>query len=575
MSSKVSGMTGKQKQQTKSDQEKGQEYQKDLSQTMQEVPYLNEHLQKFVQEEQKSLPQYTEKLDHSHKKIEQPNIVYPIDDDVYVHIDGINKQGEAYPRYHVILPPEPDARLFDAVEKLFAKHAGYHKPPEKKEDKYKMIEDYLEKICNKTSEPASYENLDTKKTKGTVTVNEQDYKHLRYYFVRKRVGLDILQPFLTDPYLEDITMVGTGNIFVVHKIFGPARATLWIENEQIEETLMAMAEQFGKTISHAKPLIDASLPDGSRINIVFGKDVSTKGTNLTIRRFAGVPLSVTQLINFGTMDAREAAYLWMMLSQGMSLFVCGETASGKTTAMTALTCFIPPNWKVVSIEDTPELALPHRNWLSEVTRDTGNTHSTVGMQHLLKAALRQRPNYIIVGEIRGEEASIAFQAMQTGHPVISTFHAATVTSLIQRLTNEPIKVPKTNIDNLQLALMQGAVQGPDGRLIRRVLSINEIVGFDPSADNIMFIPLFNWQSATDTVNFKGKGSSSHFAQKLLQAKGLQKKDEGLLYEELETRTQVLNKMTQKKIFNYYEVFDNVAYAEKIGLDKYLEELEKR
>jgi len=268
-----------------------------------------------------------------------------------------------------------------------------------------------------------------------------------------------------------------------------------------------LSEQFGKTISHAKPVVDATLPDGSRINIVFGKDISRKGTNATIRKFASTPLSIIQVLTSGVMNFTEVAYLWMMLEAGMSLFVNGETASGKTTTLMGLTAFIPANWKVVTIEDTPELTLPHNNWITEATRNTGNAASSVTMDDLLKAALRQRPNYILVGEIRGAEGNIAFQAMQTGHPVISTFHAANMVSLIQRLSNDPINIPKTHMENLNIALFQGAVQGPGGKRVRRVLSINEILGYNPQGNNIMFIPVFNWDPGTDTTKFRGKGSS--------------------------------------------------------------------
>ncbi len=543
-----------------------------LYQYLEQLPYLKKHVSEYISKGNPT-PSFAEKLTDEHKKISIPNLIYPIGQNVFIHVDGLDVSGDSYPKYHVLMPDPPNEFLFNAVEKIFAKRASVRKPPEDRNERIDIIKEHLESICQTTNQEVIYDDtLEGNFKKNKIQVNVNDYESLQYYFIRKRVGLDLLEPYLTDPYIEDITMIGTGKSYVVHKFFGPMRVTQRITNDEIEEMLMAMAEQFGKTISHARPIVDATLPDGSRINIVFGTDVSRKGTNLTIRRFAGVPMSVTQLIKYGTMDAREAAYLWMMLNEGMSLFVCGETASGKTTSMTALTTFIPPTWKVVSIEDTPELALPHKNWVSEVTRDTGSDRSTITMQHLLKASLRQRPNYIIVGEIRGAEASVAFQAMQTGHPVISTFHAATVSSLIQRLTNEPIKIPKTNIDNLNLALMQGAVQGPDGRLVRRVLSINEIVGYDSSVDNILFIPLFNWESATDTVTYKGKGSSALFANKILQARGLTKKNEGLLYEELEKRAQILTELANKNIFNYYDVFEHIAKVNEIGIDSYMKEL---
>ncbi|MFB5597755.1 MAG: ATPase, T2SS/T4P/T4SS family, partial [Nitrosopumilaceae archaeon] len=199
--------------------------------------------------------------------------------------------------------------------------------------------------------------------------------------------------------------------------------------------------------------------------------------------------------------------------------------------------------------------------------------SSVTMFDLLKAALRQRPNYILVGEIRGAEGNIAFQAMQTGHPVMSTFHAANMIALVQRLSNDPINIPKTHMENLNVALFQGAVQGPGGKRVRRILSINELLGYNPESANIMFIPVFNWDPGTDTVKFRGKGSSALFVSKILERRGMAKKDEGLLYEELELRAKILEKMVEKKIFNFYDVFDSISHCREIGLDAFYKELD--
>jgi flagellar protein FlaI len=197
------------------------------------------------------------------------------------------------------------------------------------------------------------------------------------------------------------------------------------------------------------------------------------------------------------------------------------------------------------------------------------------MFDLLKAALRQRPNYILVGEIRGVEGNIAFQAMQTGHPVVSTFHAAQMSSLIQRLTGDPIKVPKPNVENLNIALFQAAVQGKEGKPIRRVLSINEIVGYNSGTDSVMFIPIFTWDPATDSVTFRGRGSSNLFVSKLLLKRGMARKDEGLLYDELELRAAFLERLIQKKIFNYYEVYDHLVRTRELGLEAAYKELGKK
>lgn len=530
---------------------------------------IPQHLARYLNEIKKKggiPPRYIKELTDDERKISAPNLVYPIGNQAYIHIDASNITGDMYPKYNIILPRPVDEYLFETIEKKFAKDNAENLPPPTKKEKIVLVDQYLDKICKITNENPIYKNLEKV---SQISVNLNDFQSLKYYFKRKRIGLDLLEPYLTDPYLEDISMVGEGGSFVVHKMFGPLRVTQKLNNTEVEQMLVTMAEQFGKSISNAQPVIDARLPDGSRINIVFGEDISIRGTNLTIRRFAGIPISITQLINYGTIDAQSAAYLWMLLNQGMSMFVCGETASGKTTTLTAVTSFINPILKIVSIEDTPEITLPHKNWANEVTRDTGNTKSTITMQDLLKASLRQRPNYIIVGEIRGVEASVAFQAMQTGHPVMSTFHAGSVDSLTQRLVNDPINIPKSNIDNLNIVLIQGAVTGKSGRLERRVLSINEITGFDGNANSVIFSPIFSWDPETDTVNFTGRGTSSLFKDKLLMMRGMSANDEIKLYDEMEQRKDILNHLIEKKIFNYYRVFEQLAMANEIGIEEYI------
>lgn len=543
---------------------------KKFSEALRKSSHLVNYISTYV-ERGNPIPLFTEKLEGEHKKLKDPNLIYPISDTTYIHINPHSNSADGFVEYSIIEPDEPDRVLMENADKLFAMHAGTMNPPIELTERFNMIDQYLEKTISSTNVAVDYSKIDVLKYKN-LTVFEKDVPSLKYHFLRKRAGMGLLDPFLTDPHLEDISVVGAGNMYVIHKMFGALKCPVFLSIEEIDDLIVSMAEQFGKTVSHAKPVIDATLPEGSRINIVFGKDVSRKGTNATIRRFASTPLSITQIIPSKSLVSIEAAYLWMMLAEGMSVFINGETASGKTTTMMALTAFIPSNWKIVSIEDTPELTLPHSNWISEVTRDTGNASSSVTMFDLLKAALRQRPNYIFVGEIRGAEANIAFSAMQTGHPVISTFHAANMTALIQRITNPPMDIPKTNVENLNLAMFQAAVTGPDGKRVRRVLSINEVIGYNAEANNVMFIPVFNWDPGTDTVKFRGKGSSALFISKILEKRGMSRRDEGVLYEELALRAKILDKMVEKKIFNFYDVYDSISRCREIGLEQFMKEL---
>ncbi|CUR51748.1 putative archaeal flagellar protein I homolog (flaI) [Nitrosotalea devaniterrae] len=543
---------------------------KKFSEALKKSAHLLNYLSTYV-ERGNPIPLFTEKLEGEHKKLKDPNLIYPISENTYIHINPHSNSADGYVEYAVIEPDEPDRALMESADKLFALHAGTMNPPIELTERFNMIDQYLDKTIMSTNAAIDYSKMDIFKAKN-LAVFDKDIPSLKYHFLRKRAGMGLLDPFLTDPHLEDISIVGAGNMYVIHKMFGALKCPVFLSVEEIDDLIVSMAEQFGKTVSHAKPVIDATLPEGSRINIVFGKDISRKGTNATIRRFASTPLSITQIIPSKSLLSIEAAYLWMMLAEGMSVFVNGETASGKTTTMMAITAFIPSNWKIVTIEDTPELTLPHANWISEVTRDTGNANSSVTMFDLLKAALRQRPNYIFVGEIRGAEANIAFGAMQTGHPVVSSFHAANMTALIQRLTNPPMNIPKTNVENLNIAMFQAAVTGPDGKRVRRVLSINEVIGYNQEGNNVMFIPVFNWDPGSDTVKFRGKGSSALFISKVLEKRGMSRKDEGLLYEELALRTKILDKMIEKKIFNFYDVYDSISRCREIGLEQFMKEL---
>ena len=539
---------------------------------LKKAPHMLRYIETYLAQGN-PLPIFTEQLRPEHKKLKEPNLIYPVTEHSYIHINPHTTSDDGYIEYVIIEPEIPERKIMELAERMFAVQSGSLDPPTEITERYNMIENYIDTHIIVSETPVDYSKIGDIYKLETLQVTKEDFAGFKYHFLQRRAGTGIFDPFLADSNLEDISVIGAGNIFVIHKAFGALKSPVFLGHEEIDELIISMSEQFGKTVSHAKPVVDASLPDGSRINIVYGKDISRKGTNTTIRKFASTPLSITQILTSRTFDSRELAYLWMLMNEGFSIFICGETASGKTTSAMALSAFIPSNWKIVTIEDTPELTLPHSNWINETTRDTGNEYSSVTMFDLLRASLRQRPNYIIVGEIRGAEGNIAFQAMQTGHPVISTFHAANMTALVQRLSNDPINVPKTHLDNLNLAIFEAAVQGPGGKRVRRIISINELLGYNPEANNIMFIPIFNWDPGTDTVKFRGKGSSALFVNKLLTLRGMDKRDEGLLYEELDLRAKILDKMVEKKIFNFYDVFDSISHCREIGLEPFYKELD--
>lgn len=347
-----------------------------------------------------------DKLSGEHKFLKDYSLIYPVGGGVFIHVSS-SRSGRGYPSYVVVEPPRPPEKVLYFVEEKVARLIPEEYVPKSPDDKVCLLLSLVDEVFREW-----FKELSRYLSDGIP--NEELKNVIAYHVIRDKVGVGVIEPFLRDPYLEDISCSGLGNIYVVHKYFGSMESNVgFLDENELNAFLISLAEKIGKPLSSARPIVDATLPDGSRINIVFGNDVSLRGSNFTIRRVLKTPASITQLISWGTFDARVAAYMWMLLSEGMSGFVCGETASGKTTSLTAMIPFIRPSAKIVSIEDTAEVVVPHPNWVRELTRDTGKPESSVLMFDLLKSALRQRPNYIIVGEIRGAEGAIAFQAIQS------------------------------------------------------------------------------------------------------------------------------------------------------------------
>ena len=360
-----------------------------------------------------------------------------------------------------------------------------------------------------------------------------------------------------------------GNIFVEHKIFKSLKSTITFSTfDELDEFVLWLSERVKKPVNYKRPIADCTLPDGSRINIVYGRDISKRGSNFSIRKFTEVPLSIFEILDFGTINYQMLAYLSLAIGNGMNVFVSGETASGKTTLLNAVTTFIPPLAKVLTIEDTAELQVPHKNWIREVVQTTKSedTSGAVTMFDLLKAALRQRPNEIMVGEIRGSEGNIAFQAMQTGHSVMATFHAASVEKLIQRLTGDPILVPKNYVDNLNVVILTSQVKLPNGKTGRRVTGIAEIVGYDAALQSFSFVESFKWNQETDVFEFTGFMTSYILEYKIAPKLGIPSHRKQEVYAELDRRTSILEKLhKERKVSGFYEVLEVLSEAQKEGL----------
>ena len=400
-----------------------------------------------------------------------------------------------------------------------------------------------------------------------LVVDETQRQRLRYIIIRDLIRNGPLEPLLSDEMLEDIHSVGLKHIHMDHKVFGMVTSNIrFREREVLSRYLRAMSERIGRPVSDNKPIIDGALLDGSRINIIFSDDVSMLGPSFTIRKFAEETISITQLINWGTMSAQVAAYVWVCLEYGMSLLVSGETASGKTTTLNAILPFIDHNVKIYSAEDTPEVKVRHKIWQRLVTRDSKNEDSRVEMFDLLKAALRSRPRYIIIGEIRGVEGATAFQAMQTGHPVIATFHASSIVKMIQRFTGDPINVPIRFFDNLNFALFQEVVEAPGGGIARRITGVDEVIGYNKHSDGVLTRGMFEWDPVKDKHYFRGMFQSHLLENKIAAMAGFANKRD--IYDELQRRTQAIQDMADKGLTHYDDVFDLLDIYYQSGWDAF-------
>jgi flagellar protein FlaI len=392
-----------------------------------------------------------------------------------------------------------------------------------------------------------------------VVVTEAQRDRLRYIIVRDLIKNGPLETLLSDEMLEDIHSVGLKHIHMDHKVFEMVTSNIrFRERDILSRYLRSMSERIGRPVSDNNPIIDGALLDGSRINIIFSDDVSMLGPSFTIRKFAEETISITQLIQWGTMSSQVAAYIWLCLEYGMSVLVSGETASGKTTTLNAILPFIDHNVKIYSAEDTPEVKVSHKIWQRLVTRSSKNEDSSVEMFDLLKAALRSRPRYIIIGEIRGVEGATAFQAMQTGHPVIATFHASSIVKMIQRFTGDPINVPIRFFDNLNFAIFQEVTE-TNGNLVRRITGVDEVIGYNKHSDGVLTRGMFEWDPLKDKHYFRGMFQSHLLENKIAAQAGFANKRD--IYDEMLRRASALDRMVDRNLTHYDDVFGllNIYY----------------
>lgn len=374
-----------------------------------------------------------------------------------------------------------------------------------------------------------------------------------YYLHKKYMGFDKIDLLMKDPYIEDVTCNGPySNLYVNHRIYGSLKTNVSFEELELNNFVMRMAQAAGRHISVLQPIRDATLTDGSRANLTLGKEVTKRGSTFTIRRFKSNPVSCIDLMNYGTYDSRVLAYFWLMIEYKRSVLAAGGTASGKTTTLNALGSFIPPEYKIVSIEDTAEMNLMHPNWTQSITRagfggdSSGKSAGDIELFDLLKAALRQRPEYIVVGEVRGAEAGTLFQAISVGHPCMGTIHAGSIHELLSRVESEPMNVPRNLFASVDMVIFNAMVKVGE-HFIRRALRIVEIVELDPERKDLITNPVFKWDPVEDRYEFSG---SSSLFEDIEEEFGIAPEE---LEREMEERASYIESLAARGICDYKDV----------------------
>ena len=549
----------------------------DLNSVMAAFPHVGDWVRDF-ESRYGSRPIYYGPLDRDAKKERPYNLIYAAKEPIFIHIyeppeDDEGKGGQIlWFGLEPQLSEEEENIRRELVETLlqeaptaptFTTDSEFENILEQMVDRFTILDSDVSSAVRRQGRFWEMIGMDDKR----LVVSTEQRDRLQYIVIRDLIRNGPLEPLLSDEMLEDIHSIGLKHIHMDHKVFGMVTSNIrFREREILSRYLRAMSERIGRPVSDNKPIIDGALLDGSRINIIFSDDVSMLGPSFTIRKFAEETISIIQLIKWGTISAQVAAYIWICLEYGMSVLVSGETASGKTTTLNAILPFIDHNVKIYSAEDTPEVKVRHKIWQRLVTRDSKNEESRVEMFDLLKAALRSRPRYIIIGEIRGVEGATAFQAMQTGHPVIATFHASSIVKMIQRFTGDPINVPIRFFDNLNFAIFQEVVEAPGGGIARRVTGIDEVIGYNKHSDGVLTRGMFEWDPVKDKHYFRGMFQSHLLENKIAAMAGFANKRD--IYDEMLRRAAALDRMADRDLTHYDDVFDLLGIYYNNGFESF-------
>lgn len=489
----------------------------------------------------KKVDEISEKKE-SLKEIRMSYVLYPqeyqFEEDVMA-IAKIRYDEESEQLLYEVIEPDLNERLKKALQKI-----------------EEILKDVLEVSFEELRKEEAIEFLKKKileiMKKYKISVSKTEEKIIKYYAYRDFIGFGKIEPLLQDPNIEDISCDGAEiPVYVYHRApnIGSIKTNVvFNDKNELNSFVIKLAQRCGRSISVAQPLLDGTLPDGSRVQATLGTDIARRGSNFTIRKFSKEPITPIHLMDYGTLNSEMLAYFWLAVEHGKSILIAGATASGKTTLLNALSLFIKPESKIISIEDTAELRLPHSNWVPEVARSGFGFTSggEVTLDDLLKESLRQRPDYIIVGEVRGKEAYILFQQMATGHPGMSTIHASSIEKVIDRLITKPIELPPSLIENLDIIVFMKRIKYKN-LYVRRIEKVIEIEGFGRWEEMPFINTIFEWNPINDSFEMVSKSSVLH---RIAYETGLNKE---AITTEFLNRKKVLEWMHSRKIRNYIKV----------------------
>jgi flagellar protein FlaI len=447
-------------------------------------------------------------------------------------------------------------------------------------DTLKMTLGYdWEEMSDKDRKEYLDENLGAIIKSRGMKINPLAEDKLRYYILRDFIGYGPIDLLIQDERVEDTSCDGVGiPLFIFHKKYESIKTSVVFKDEdELNSFVILLGQRCGRQVSVSQPILDGTSFEGHRIQATYSKEVTTRGASFTIRRYKEKPFTPVDLLNFHSASPEMVAYLWIAVEHGESMIIAGGTASGKTATLNSMMLFIPPTAKIVSIEDTREINLPHENWIPGVTRTgageigaDGKAAGGVDMYDLVRAALRQRPNYIMVGEVRGKETYTMFQAMATGHTTYATMHADSVKSMVHRLENPPISCPRILLSALNNVIIQKHAR-VGSSVVRRIIEMVEIVGFEPETNELITNTVFEWDQATDSFLYKGH---SFLYDKIQEMKGLTSDE---MREEVERRIEIIHYTVKRNMTDFREIGSLVSsyYKEPdVAYEEIKKEVEK-